>query len=60
MKTPRAARRCVQDYVRLAAPEPEGLRKIGEESDGKGTDRLRSRQIERAIASARKHRPGRV
>lgn len=46
--------------MRLAAPEPEGLRKIGEESDGKGTDRLRSRQIERAIASARKHRPGRV
>ena len=37
----------IRDYVRLAAPEPEVLRIIGEESQRKGTDKLTSRQIDR-------------
>jgi hypothetical protein len=34
---------CLRDYVRLAAPEPEVLTIIGEESRRKGTDKLSSR-----------------
>jgi hypothetical protein len=41
------------DYVRLAAPEPEVLKAIGEESRRKGTDKLTSRQIDQAIKAAR-------
>ena len=36
----------IRDYVRLAAPEPEVLRVVGEESQRKGTDSLTSRQID--------------
>jgi hypothetical protein len=39
--------------VRLAAPEPEVLRVIGEESRRKGTDKLSSAQIDRVIKAAR-------
>ncbi len=39
----------IRDYVRLAAPEPEVLRVIGEESRRKGTDKLTSRQIDEVI-----------
>jgi prevent-host-death family protein len=51
--TPMAVLLSIRDYVRLAAPEPEVLRVIGEESQRKGTDKLTSRQIDRVIKAAR-------
>lgn len=51
--TPRAVLLGIRDYVRLAAPEPEVLRLIGEESRRKGTDKLTSRQIDKEIEAAR-------
>jgi len=54
--TPQAVLLSIRDYVRLAAPEPEVLRLIGEESVRKGTDKLSSRQIDREIAAARRPR----
>jgi prevent-host-death family protein len=51
--TPRAVLLSIHDYVRLAAPEPEVLRVIGEESRRQGTDRLTSRQIDRVIKATR-------
>ncbi len=51
--TPRAVLMSIRDYVRLAAPEPEVLRLIGEESRAKGTDRLSSQEIDRVIRAAR-------
>src|SRR2546427_1047560 len=51
--TPRAVLLSIRDYVRLAAPEPEVLRIIGEESKQKGTDKLTSRRIDRIIQKAR-------
>jgi prevent-host-death family protein len=53
---PRAILLSIRDYVRLAAPEPEILRIIGEESKAKGTDRLASQQIDRIIRAARAKR----
>jgi prevent-host-death family protein len=52
--TPQAVLLSIRDYVRLAAPEPEVLRLIGEESVRKRTDKLTSRQIDREIAKARR------
>ena len=54
--TPQAVLLSIRDYVRLAAPEPEILRLIGEASVRKGTDKLTSRQIDREIAAARRAR----
>lgn len=51
--TPRAILLSIRDYVRLAAPEPEVLRVIGEEAKRKGTDNLSSRKIDAAIKAAR-------
>jgi prevent-host-death family protein len=51
--TPRAVLMSIRDYVRLAAPEPEVLRIIGEESKAKGTDRLTAAQIDAVIQAAR-------
>jgi prevent-host-death family protein len=51
--TPRAILLSIRDYVRLAAPEPEVLRTIGEESKRKGTASLSWRQIDRIIKAAR-------
>ena len=51
--TPRAILLSIRDYVRLAAPEPEILRVIGEESVRNGTDSLSSRQIDRIIKATR-------
>ena len=51
--TPTAVLMSIRDYVRLAAPEPEVLRLIGEESRRKGTDTLSSRQIDQVIKAAR-------
>jgi len=47
--TPRAVLLSIRDYVRLAAPEPEVLRIIGEQSEAKGTDKLSSQQIDKII-----------
>ena len=51
--TPRAVLLSIRDYVRLAAPEPEVLRVIGEESKSKGTNNLSSQQIDRIIRATR-------
>ena len=51
--TPRAVLLSIRDYIKLAAPEPEVLRIIGEESVRKGTDKLTSRQIDRIIQKTR-------
>lgn len=56
---PKAVLLSIRDYVRLAAPEPEVLRLIGQESRHRGTDKLTSRQIDRIIRSARKSKPSR-
>jgi prevent-host-death family protein len=51
--TPKAVLLSIRDYVRLAAPEPEVLRVIGEESKRKGTDKLTSWQIDQVIKASR-------
>lgn len=57
--TPRAILLSIRDYIRLAAPEPEVLRAIGEESRSKGTDKLASRRIEQVIKATRAQKPKR-
>ena len=54
--SPRAILLGIQDYIRLAAPEPEVLKKLGESSVRRGTDKLTMRQIERVIQTARARR----
>jgi len=54
--TPKAVLLSIRDYVKLAAPEPEVLRVIGEESERKGTSSLTGRQIERVIKASRTER----
>jgi prevent-host-death family protein len=51
--TPRAILLSIRDYVRLAAPEPEVLKALGEESKRKGTDALSLRQVNQVIKAAR-------
>jgi prevent-host-death family protein len=51
--TPRAVLLSLRDYVRLAAPEPEVLKIIGEESERKRTNNLSARQIDQVIRAAR-------
>jgi prevent-host-death family protein len=51
--TPRAVLMSIRDYVKLAAPEPEVLRILGEESVKKGTNTLTSRQIDQMIKATR-------
>jgi prevent-host-death family protein len=53
---PRAILLSIRDYVRLAAPEPEVLTIIGEESRAKGTEALNSQQIDNVIRAARHHK----
>jgi len=50
---PKAVLMSVRDYVRLAAPEPEVLAILGEESKRNRTDHLSSRQIDRIIRATR-------
>jgi prevent-host-death family protein len=57
--TPKAVLLSIRDYVRLAAPEPEVLRVIGEESQRKGTDKLSSRQIDQIVRATRAQKPKR-
>ena len=57
--TPKAVLLSIRDYVRLAAPEPEVLRILGEESRRNGTDSLTSQQIDQIIKVARAKKPKR-
>ncbi len=57
--TPKAVLLSIRDYVRLAAPEPEVLRLIGEESRRKGTDTISSHRIDQVIRAARERKPKR-
>jgi prevent-host-death family protein len=52
--TPRAVLVSIQNYVRLATPEPEVLRAIGEESIQNGTHTLSSKRIDQIIKATRK------
>src|SRR5580765_123584 len=54
--TPKAVLLSIRDYVKLAAPEPEVLRALGEESKRNGTDKLTSREIDQIIKAARAQR----
>src|ERR1700737_2517099 len=54
--TPKAVLMSIRDYVKLAAPEPEVLRIIGEESVKKGTNTLTARQIEQVVKASRTQR----
>jgi len=54
--TPRAILLSIRDYVRLAAPEPDVLRVVGEESMRNGTSSLSSRQIDGIIKAARQEK----
>jgi prevent-host-death family protein len=56
---PKAVLLSIRDYVRLAAPEPDVLRIIGEEARHKGVDRVTSQQIDRVIKASRAQRPKR-
>lgn len=51
--TPKAVLLSIRDYVKLAAPEPEVLKAIGDESRRNGTDKLTSRQIDKIIKDTR-------
>ena len=53
---PRAVLVSIRDYLRLASPEPEVLRLLGEESKRKGTNKLGSKQIDRIIRTTRSQR----
>jgi prevent-host-death family protein len=57
--TPKAVLLSIRDYVKLAAPEPEVLRVIGEESERAGTSTLTSRQIDQIIKTSRSRKPKR-
>lgn len=51
---PRAVLLSIRDYVKLAAPEPEVLLAIGEQSRRNATSALTSRQIDRIIEASRR------
>jgi prevent-host-death family protein len=57
--TPKAVLLSIRDYVKLAAPEPEVLRVIGQESERSGVAALTSRQIDRIIQASRSRKPKR-
>jgi len=54
--SPKAVLLGIQDYIKLAAPEPEVLKAIGEGSIRRGTDKLTMRQIDGIIREARASR----
>jgi prevent-host-death family protein len=51
--TPKAVLLSIRDYVRLASPEPEVLKLMGEESARKGTHKLSSGRIDQVIKATR-------
>ena len=50
---PRAVLLSLRGYIKLAAPEPEVLRIIGEESKRHGTNKLTARHIDKLIRQTR-------
>ncbi len=54
--SPKAILLGIQDYIRLAAPEPEILKSLGEASIRRGTDKLTKGQIDRVINAVRTSR----
>jgi prevent-host-death family protein len=55
--SPKAVLLSIRDYVKLAAPEPEVLRVIGEESERNGTSKMSSREIDQIIKASRSRKP---
>jgi prevent-host-death family protein len=51
--TPKAVLMSIRDYVKLAAPEPDVLKSIGDESERRGTHKLRSHRIDQVIKTSR-------
>ena len=51
--TPKAVLLSIRDYVKLAAPEPEILKLIGEESERNGTSQMTARQIDQVVKASR-------
>jgi len=51
--TPKAVLMSIRDYVRLAAPEPQVLKLIGQESEKRGTHKLSSYRIDQIIKASR-------
>jgi prevent-host-death family protein len=51
--SPKAVLLSIRDYVKLAAPEPEVLRILGEESKRNGTHKMTQRQINQEIKAYR-------
>jgi prevent-host-death family protein len=51
--TPRAVLLSIRDNVKLAAPEPEVLKILGQESERNQTSSLSSRQIDQLIRTTR-------
>ncbi len=58
--TPKAVLMSIRDYVRLAAPEPDVLKLIGQESEKRGTHKLSSHKIDQIIKASRAKKPPRV
>jgi prevent-host-death family protein len=56
---PQAVIMSMQDYVDLVAPEPEWLRRVGEASKRRGTDKLSMRQIDTIVSRARREQRAR-
>ncbi len=54
--SPKAILLGIQDYIRLAAPEPDVLKILAESSTRRGTDKLTMRRIDRVIKTARASR----
>ena len=54
--SPKAVILSIADYMRLAAPEPEILRIVGEESKRRGTSRLSMRKIDSIVREARREK----
>jgi prevent-host-death family protein len=50
---PTAVLMSIRDYVKMAAPEPEVLKAIGEEARLKRTNSLSSRRIDQLVKAAR-------
>ena len=56
---PKAVLLSIRDYVKLAAPEPEVLKFLGEEAERNGTSTMTSRQIDQVIKASRSRKPKR-
>ena len=56
---PQAVIMSMQDYVDVVAPEPEWLRRVGEASKRRGTDKLSMRQIDTLVSRARREQRAR-